>query len=345
MDCLQDWPEPIVPVQSLEGGQVVPAQYIKPPPERPVLDRDVEPDWGPCVPVIDLGSLQGGEAGRRAIGSACKEWGFFQVVNHGVSHELMARVRELWREFFYLPMEEKKAYANSPVSFEGYGSRLGVQKGAILDWGDYYFLNFLPEMVKNHSKWPASPTLLRDTIEEYGAQVIKLCHLLLKEISISLEVEEDFLHKALGGGGVGACMRANFYPRCPQPDLTLGLSPHSDPGALTVLLPDDRVEGLQVRKGEEWFTIYPIPNAFIVNIGDQIQVLTNGNYKSVEHRVIVNSAKERLSLAFFYNPKDDILIEPAQEFVAPNKPPLYKKMAYKDYKLFIRSLGPRGKLL
>lgn len=91
-------------------------------------------------------------------------------------------------------------------------------------------------------------------------------------MSINLELKEDYLQNAFGGDEMGACLRANFYPKCPQPELTLGLSSHSDPGAITILLPDPDVAGLQVRKGGKWITVKPFPNAFIVNVGDQIQV-------------------------------------------------------------------------
>jgi isopenicillin N synthase-like dioxygenase len=70
-------------------------------------------------------------------------------------------MRDAWREFFDLPMEEKKLYANSPVTYEGYGSRLGVEKGATLDWSDYYYLNLLPNDMKNLEKWPEMPHHLR----------------------------------------------------------------------------------------------------------------------------------------------------------------------------------------
>jgi hypothetical protein len=98
---------------------------------------------------------------------------------------------------------------------------------------------------------------------------------LLKAISSSLGLEEDYLLSAFGGSdGISATMRANYYPRCPQPELTLGISAHSDPGGITLLLTDDNVEGTQVRKGDSWVTVQPIPGSFLVNIGDQIQVIT-----------------------------------------------------------------------
>ena len=111
-------------------------------------------------------------------------------------------------------------------------------------------------------------------IKEYGEEVVKLGGRVLELLSINLGLNDDFLLNAFGGeNDLGGCLRVNFYPKCPQPDLTLGLSSHSDPGGLTILLPDDYVSGLQVRRGEDWITVKPVPNAFIINIGDQIQVL------------------------------------------------------------------------
>ena len=110
-------------------------------------------------------------------------------------------------------------------------------------------------------------------VAEYGREVVKLGGKLMKAFSMNLGLQEDFLLDAFGGEeNVGACLRVNYYPRCPQPDLTLGLSPHSDPGGMTILLPDENVAGLQVRRNDSWVTVKPAPNAFIINIGDQIQV-------------------------------------------------------------------------
>ncbi|PSS33315.1 Codeine O-demethylase [Actinidia chinensis var. chinensis] len=255
----------------------------------------------------------------------------------------MDQARDVWREFFYLPMEIKQVYANSPKTYEGYGSRLGVQKGAILDWSDYYYLHYLPGTLKDHKKWPEMPPSLRSVVEEYMDELVKLSGRLMEAFSINLGLREEYLQNEFGSEDIGACMRINFYPKCPQPDLTLGLSSHSDPGGLTLLLPDAHVAGLQVRRNNSWITVKPAPHAFIVNIGDQIQVLSNAIYKSIEHRVIVNSGKERISLAFFYNPKSDLLIQPVKELVTPEKPALYPAMTFDEYRLFIRTRGPQGK--
>ncbi|XP_042498562.1 jasmonate-induced oxygenase 1-like [Macadamia integrifolia] len=358
MSCLQHgWPEPIVRVQSLSesGLSSIPHRYIKPPSQRPSIPShpqqvDTEP---PNIPLIDIADLlsaatSGGVIDHNSpimnqISEACREWGFLQVVNHGLSVELMDRTLQLWRQFFSLPVEEKQVYANTPLTYEGYGSRLGVEKGAILDWSDYFFLQYLPYSVKDPNKWPNLPTPIRETIEEYCGQLVKLCGTLMKLFSINLGLGEDRLPKAFGGDDIGACLRANFYPKCPQPDLTLGLSPHSDPGGMTILLPDDHVAGLQVRRGDSWVTVKVAPGALVVNIGDQIQVLSNAIYKSIEHRVIVNSAKDRSSLAFFYNPKSDMPMEPLKELVTLDCPPLYKTMTYDEYRLLMRMKGPSGK--
>ncbi|KAL6123559.1 hypothetical protein ACLB2K_076080 [Fragaria x ananassa] len=348
MNCPQDWPEPIVRVQSLSEKGVVPDRYIKPLTERPSSDHPIHAN----IPIIDfqplLSSSSDDDDGLRSatldkISEACRDWGFFQIVNHGVSPELMDKTQKAWREFFHLPMEMKQAYANSPKTYEGYGSRLGVEKGAILDWSDYYFLHFLPFCLKDYNKWPASIPDGREVIDEYGREVVKLCGILMKALSLNLGLGEDFIQNKFGGQDIGACLRVNFYPKCPQPDLTLGLSSHSDPGGMTLLLCDEHVAGLQVRKDNSWITVKPAPHAFIVNIGDQIQVLSNAMYKSVEHRVIVNPAKERLSLAFFYNPKSDIPIEPAKELVTADGPALYSPKTFDEYRLYIRLRGPKGK--
>ncbi|KAI4338906.1 hypothetical protein MLD38_023913 [Melastoma candidum] len=344
-NSLDYWPEPIVHVRSLSESGItqIPSRYVKPLPDRPEPFSGFDLELN--IPVIDLGGASGGwsKATLGRISEACRDWGFFQVVNHGVDPGIMREMRAKWREFFHLPEEVKAEYSNNPCTYEGYGSRLGVEKGAALDWSDYYFLHYLPHFLRDPMKWPSQPSLCRELIMEYSEQVVGLCSRLMKVLSINLGLPEDYIQEAFGSGDVGACLRANFYPKCPQPDLTLGLSSHSDPGGLTILLPDENVPGLQVRKGDRWITVKPIPDAFIVNIGDQMQVLSNAHYKSVEHRVIVNSGKERVSLAYFYNPRGDILIKPAEELVTGDQPALYQPMTFNEYRLYIRTKGPRGK--
>ncbi|MFS7958208.1 putative flavonol synthase [Helianthus anomalus] len=277
MGCACDWPEPVVRVQSLSenGESIIPDRYIKPPSDRPTLNNSSLSDIN--IPLVDLSGLTNGdltvrEATMNQISIACREWGFFQVINHGLKAELVDGVREIWREFFHQPMEVKQKYANLPLTYEGYGSRLGLQKGAILDWSDYYFLHYLPSSLKDHRKWPDKPSSLRELVEEYSKEIVRLGNTLLEVFSINLGLRHDYLQNKFGGEDIGACLRVNFYPKCPQPDLTLGLSSHSDPGGITFLLPDENVSGLQVRRNEQWITVKPVRHGIIVNIGDQIQV-------------------------------------------------------------------------
>lgn len=171
MSCLQSWPEPIVRVQALSesGLTAIPDRYIKPISDRPSLKTTSTKNLDTThinIPVINLQNLFTNNQSLidetlTLISKACRDWGFFQIVNHGVSHELMKQARETWREFFGLPIEVKQEYANSPSTYEGYGSRLGVDKGAILDWSDYFFLNYMPVSQRNESKWPALPQSCR----------------------------------------------------------------------------------------------------------------------------------------------------------------------------------------
>ncbi|KAF7049392.1 hypothetical protein CFC21_057937 [Triticum aestivum] len=317
------WPEPVVRVQAVSDtcGETIPERYVKLPLDRPsatTLQPAVSHGGGSLnIPVVDMSMPDSGET-VRAVDAACREWGFFQAVNHGVSPELLRRARSSWRGFFRQPAEVRERYANSPATYEGYGSRLGTTKGGHLDWGDYYFLHLLPPSIKSHDKWPSLPSTLRDATEEYGEEVVKLCRRVSKVLSKGLGLDGGRLQAAFGGeGGEGACMRVNFYPRCPQPELTLGVAAHSDPGGMTMLLVDDHVRGLQV--------------------------LSNAAYKSVEHRVTVSAAEERLSLAFFYNPRSDVPVAPMAELVAPGRPALYPEMTFDEYRAHIRQRGLSGK--
>lgn len=181
MTACQDWPEPVIRVQALaaSGLATIPERFIKPKSQRPTNSNNYAPKTNSSqighhknnttnsnIPVIDMKHIYGGDEGKRAetlrlVSEACQEWGFFQVVNHGVSHELMKGAREVWREFFHQPLDVKEVYANTPLTYEGYGSRLGVKKGAILDWSDYFFLHYMPCSLRDQAKWPALPTSLR----------------------------------------------------------------------------------------------------------------------------------------------------------------------------------------
>lgn len=340
-----DWPEPIQRVQILaeSGLSVLPSQYIRPESERPcekLVDPEVE------IPQINLSGLED-ENQRKfilaEIAHACEEWGFFQIVNHGVGLPLLQRMLLVAKQFFELPPDEKQAYANDPITYEGYGSRLGIQKGAILDWNDYFFLHILPSSTRDTTKWPTRPILWRDTVDEYSQQIAQLSQKLLAAISSTLDVRPSALYEAFGNKDTELSIRVNLYPPCPQPGLTLGLAPHSDPGGITILLQDESVDGLQVRHDGSWITVKPVRGGLIVNLGDQIQIMSNGIYKSVEHRAIAQREKQRVSIAAFCNPANDGLVAPLKELVKDGTSARYQAMTFKEYRSSIRRIGAKGK--
>ncbi|KAK4857882.1 hypothetical protein QYF36_007613 [Acer negundo] len=126
-------------------------------------------------------------------------------------------------------------------------------------------------------------------------------------------------------------MSFNYYPPCPQPEQVIVLAPHSDFGGITILLEVNDVQGLQIKKYGKWILGKSLPNAFIINIGDTLEILSNGTYRSIEHRATINSLKERLSVATFCSPKLDGDIGPAPSLVTLETPALLRRIGVVDY--------------
>ena len=157
-----EWPEQIQRVQGIaeSGIKTLPRDYVKPDVERPQAGNT---SFQEDIPVIDMCGLNDERLCKtmEEVSVACREWGFFQVINHGIDTKLLTTALDVSRDFFNLPIEEKEKHANDPITYEGYGSRLGVQKAAVPDWGDYYFHHFLPLSIRNESKWPSKPMTYR----------------------------------------------------------------------------------------------------------------------------------------------------------------------------------------
>jgi len=144
------------------------------------------------------------------------------------------------------------------------------------------------------------------------------------------------MERVLGGENLEMQLKINYYPRCPQPELALGVEAHTDISALTFLL-HNMVPGLQLYKDGKWVTAKCIPGALIVHIGDQVEILSNGKFKSGLHRGLVNKEKVRISWAVFCDPPKDALIGPMKEVVDEQNPPLFPAKTFKqhtDHKLF-----------
>ncbi|PKI43457.1 hypothetical protein CRG98_036214 [Punica granatum] len=133
-------------------------------------------------------------------------------------------------------------------------------------------------------------------------------------------------------GDLLQALRVNYYPTCQKPDEVVGVSPHSDTSIITILLQSDETEGLQIQHDGMWIPVKPIPDALVVNVGDVLEIWTNGKYKSIEHRVVTNEKKPRISLASFIAPLDDMEIEPLDHMVDQERPcKMYKKVKYGEY--------------
>ncbi|CAN1256896.1 Protein SRG1 [Linum perenne] len=129
----------------------------------------------------------------------------------------------------------------------------------------------------------------------------------------------------------------NYYPPCKESNKVMGFTAHSDASALTLLTQVNNVQGLQIRKDGEWVPIAPIPGAFIVNVGDIIEIMSNGEYKSIEHRAMVNPDKERISIATFHCPNMKVMIEPIPELINVKKQAKYQSISREEYRKIVSS--------
>ncbi|KAL2475098.1 2-oxoglutarate (2OG) and Fe(II)-dependent oxygenase superfamily protein [Abeliophyllum distichum] len=191
---------------------------------------------------------------------------------------------------------------------------------------------------------PKLPAKFRDAIDEYAAELKNLDMKILNLMAKALHMKAEEMNVVFEEGMQS--MRMNYYPPCPQPELVTGLCPHSDSVALTILLQVNEIEGLQIKKDGAWIPVVPIPNAFVINIGDILEMVTNGIYRSIEHRATVNSKKERLSIATFFNPNMDGDLGPAPSLVTPETPAKFKTISFADYLkgLFSRELDGKSYL-
>ncbi|PON86470.1 Oxoglutarate/iron-dependent dioxygenase [Trema orientale] len=318
-------------VQSIASSALdtdtIPAEFIFPKGEQPGVTTFDGPV--PEIPTVDL-SDPDKENRTRSIVRAAKEWGFFQVVNHGIPGHVITKLQEAGTEFFGLPREEKEVYAKPPdaKSIEGYGTKLS--KGT-QSWADHLFHKIWPPSSINYQFWPQNPPSYREANEEYAKYVKEVADELFRSISIGLGLkDESVLKEAVGGEDLQYMMKINYYPPCPRPDLAFGVPPHTDLSALTILVPNE-VPGLQVFQDDHWIDVQYIPNALVIHIGDQIQIATNGYYKSVLHRTTVDKNKVRMSWPVFLEPPGEFVVGPIPQLLSEDNPPKYKSKMFKDY--------------
>ncbi|CAL5044497.1 unnamed protein product [Urochloa decumbens] len=308
---------PVLSVQAMvaaAGGAAarVPARYLRP---EVAADAVVAGDGEAAIPAIDFQRLLQRETSHdesARLHEACQEWGFFQLINHGVPDDVIEGVKA--------SVEGNKEAVCSgtrgPGQLEGYGQLFVVSEDQKLDWADLLHLYTQPPHHRNMRFWPDKPDTFRSTLDAYSSAVKSVADRLLSIMSKNLGLRPEVIANRCDGGGVQS-VRMNCYPPCSEADKVVGLSPHSDADLLTLLLQVNEVHGLQVKRDDgSWVPVRPLDGAFVVNVGDVLQIFTNGRYRSVEHRVVVNAERERLSVAAFHSPSVHATIGPLRELVA-----------------------------
>ncbi|TKY69490.1 SRG1 protein [Spatholobus suberectus] len=219
---------------------------------------------------------------------------------------------------------------------EGFGQMFVVSEEHKLEWADLFYIVTLPSYTRHPYIFPSIPQLFsklflhcRDNLEKYSLEFKTLCITIFEFMRKALKIQHNELLEFFEEGW--QAMRMNYYPLCSQPEQVIGLNPHSDAGALTILLQVNEVEGLQTRKDGMWIPIKPLSNAFVINVGDMLETMTNGIYWSIEHRATVNSEKERISIAAFHSARLNAVIGPAQSLITPERPAAFNSISVEDF--------------
>lgn len=278
------------------------------------------------LPLIDVSALVAGSVGREAvasqIGAACRAHGFFYVTGHGVDPALVRRLEDLSHRFFELPEETKMQWrmALGGRAWRGYFPLGGELTSGRPDWKEGLYLG--TELPATHplvqAKTPVhGPNLLpdvpgfRETILDYMAAVTQLGHRLMEGIALSLGLPAGYFAERYTGDPL-ILFRLFNYPSQPVPeglDVQWGVGEHTDYGLLTILH-QDHIGGLAVHTPGGWIDAPPVAGSFVCNIGDMLDRMTGGLYKSTPHRVKRNtSGHDRLSFPLFFDPNFEARVQ------------------------------------
>ncbi len=277
------------------------------------------------LPILDLSSWREGDRASLVkigaeVGAACRDVGFFYVVNHAVDDHLIARAFAQSHRFFALPLAERQALAIEKIGGNrGYSGilheALDPQRGPDMKEAFNIGLEIAPndpdllsgQPFRSLNAWPNLPDF-RETLLDYYDACAALGARLHRAFACDLGLEPGFFQDKFDRPM--ATLRLLHYPAPPAGSAPrTGAGAHTDYGNLTLLATDD-VGGLEVRaRSGEWIEAPVVPGAFIVNIGDCLMRWTNDAYVSTPHRVINRSGRERYSIAFFYDPNPEATVE------------------------------------
>ena len=263
-----------------------------------------------ALPVIDLAAPRD-EAARR-IRDACRDSGFFYVYGHGVPPELLSRLDAASREFFDLPHESKMeiAMARGGRAWRGFfpvGAELtsgrpdlkeGLYFGTELDDDDPRVRAGMP--LHGRNLFPDEVPRLRPVVLEYLERLTAVAQTVLRGVAVSLDLDADYFATGYTANPTVLFRVFHYPPQAPDAD-DWGVGEHTDYGLLTLLAQDGN-GGLQVRTPRGWVDAPPIADTFVCNIGDMLDRLTGGWYRSTPHRVRNLTGNERLSFPFFFDP-------------------------------------------
>ncbi|XAR55546.1 Aminocyclopropanecarboxylate oxidase [Bertholletia excelsa] len=285
-----------------------------------------------AIPVIDFSKLSGEQRAKTMaqIANGCEEWGFFQLTNHGIPEELLDRVKKVCSECYKHEREGCFKESTKARMLNDLVEKKSGEKLENVDWEDVFLLT-------EENQWPSETPGFKETMAEYRCELKKLAEKVMEVMDENLSLPKGYIKKAFNGGdGDNAFFgtKVSHYPPCPHPEMVNGLRAHTDAGGVILLFQDDEVGGLQILKDEKWIDVQPLPNTIVINIGDQIEVLSNGRYKSVWHRVLATQYRTRRSIASFYNPSLQATIAPAPELMEElnhEAAHAYPKFLFSDY--------------
>jgi isopenicillin N synthase-like dioxygenase len=280
------------------------------------------------VPVIDVASLVAGagdeERAAEEIDGACRESGFFYAVGHGVPEELRARLDLLARRFFAREAESKMRLRMElgGRAWRGYFPLGGELTSGKPDAKEgLYFGSELPEddprvragvPLHGRNLFPDDLPGFRETVLTYLDALTGLGHALMRGVALGLGLEAGYFRDRYMADPM-ILFRIFRYPPVPpaEGEPQWGVGEHTDYGMLTILMQDD-VGGLQVKTRRGWIDAPPIPGSFVCNIGDMLDRMTRGLYRSTPHRVRNVSGRERFSFPFFFDPGWDARVRPIE---------------------------------
>jgi isopenicillin N synthase-like dioxygenase len=292
------------------------------------------------VPVIGISDLDNNDRGLAELDAACRNWGFFQAIDHGIDESLITRVHEQMKAFFALPKDIKAQIMRTQSNVWGYYDKELTKNTR--DWKEIFDVG--PEELEGPvagamPQWPALAGF-ESTMREYTDACRGVANRLLAAIAINLGASPEDLLDAFDRDD-STFLRLNFYPLCanaapadaPMSPVAghLGINHHTDAGALTILIQNEQ-PGLQVLIDGVWRLIEPRPDSLVINIGDIVQVWSNDRYHAPLHRVLANSERARYSAAVFFNPSYETDYAPLASTCSHVSSPRYRPINWGEFR-------------